>query len=121
MTSLDFINRANAEYVEALYEQFRRDPESVDDTWALFFAGFDAARGSNGVQPAQTSTLLAMRPSQHIGVFDLVHSYRELGHLIADLDPLGHNQLSHPLLEPSEFGFAEGDLTRIVDAPPLAG
>ncbi len=121
MTSLDFINRANAEYVEALYEEFRRDPNSVDDTWALFFAGFDAARGSNGAQPAQTSTLLAMRPAQHIGVFDLVHSYRELGHLIANLDPLGHNQTAHPLLEPSEFGFSADDLSRVVDAPILKG
>ena len=32
-------------------------------------------------------------------IADLVHSYREMGHLVADLDPLGHNMSHHPLLE----------------------
>ncbi len=41
------------------------------------------------------------------GVYDAVHSYRELGHLVAHLNPLAPKPESHPLLEPSDFGFAE--------------
>jgi 2-oxoglutarate dehydrogenase E1 component len=112
VSNLDFINRANADYVDALYRSFLRDPASVDERWALFFAGFEAA-GGNG-----TRTLAAPAPSAPpLGVFDLIHSYRELGHLIATLDPLGHNQTSHPLLEPSEFGFRDADMDRVVDCP----
>ncbi len=123
MTNLDFITRANAEYVDGLYRQYLRDPQSVDPQWALFFAGFEAGRGgvpsgNGGAVPA-----VSERPTQErsIGVFDLIHSYRELGHLIATLDPLGHNQASHPLLEPSEFGFREADLDRIVECPSFKG
>ena len=43
---------------------------------------------------------------------DLVHSYRELGHLVANLDPLGHNRATHPLLELSEFSLTLEDLDR---------
>ena len=43
-----------------------------------------------------------------LGVFDLVHSYRELGHLVAHLNPLAPKPEGHPLLEPAEFGFASG-------------
>ena len=118
VTNLDFINRANADYVDGLYQQYLRDPASVGPHWALFFAGFEAA-GGNGAHAA------AVRPEptleRNIGIFDLIHSYRELGHLIANLDPLGHNQTSHPLLEPSEFGFTDADLDRVVDCPTFKG
>ncbi len=87
---LDLITRANAEYVDALYRQYLGDPHSVDPQWALFFAGFDAGRRTgNGARPGATPDTAAQ---QAIGVFDLIHSYRELGHLVADLDPLGGNQ-----------------------------
>jgi 2-oxoglutarate dehydrogenase E1 component len=116
--NLDFINRSNAEYVDHLYRQYRRDPASVDERWALFFAGFEAAGNGAGAAKAEASRPLAAR---NIGVFDLIHSYRELGHLIADLDPLGHNQPTHPLLHMSEFGFGDADLDRVVDCPTFKG
>jgi len=118
VTNLDFINRANAEYVDALYEQYLRDPQSVDPQWAFFFAGFEAARGNGARAHAVAAPTEAERS---IGIFDLIHSYRELGHLVANLDPLGHNQTSHPLLEPSEFGFREADMTRMVECPTFKG
>ena len=122
--NLDFINWANADYVDGLYQAYLRDPQSVDPQWALFFAGFEAGRGSapsgNG---AAASAVLAAHPTveRSIGVFDLIHSYRELGHLIANLDPLGHNLTSHPLLEPEEFGFGQADLDRVVECPSFKG
>jgi 2-oxoglutarate dehydrogenase E1 component len=118
VTNLDFINRANAEYVDGLYRQYLRDPASVEEPWALFFAGFEAARGNGaGAAPASAQPPV----ERHIGIFDLIHSYRELGHLIANLDPLGHNQSSHPLLEPAEFGLGPADLDRTVDCPSFKG
>ena len=56
-----------------------------------------------------------------IGVFDLVHSYRELGHLVADLNPLAPKPAGHPLLEPSEFGFGDEDLDRVVSCGGFRG
>ena len=46
------------------------------------------------------------------GVFALVRAYRHRGHLIAKLDPLGHSETTHPLLELSEFGLSEEDLEK---------
>ena len=53
-------------------------------------------------------------------IADLVHSYRELGHLIANLDPLGHNMSHHPLLELSEFNVDDSDMDRVVTADNAA-
>jgi len=118
VATLEFINRANAEYVDALYQQYLTDPNSVEGGWQLFFAGFEAASGNGRHHPAPGVPMVAERI---VGVFDLIHSYRELGHLIANLDPLGHNAQSHPLLEASEFGFTEADLERIFQSPSYKG
>ena len=136
MTKPDFANISNADYVDDLYRKYQADPSSVGDDWRLFFAGFDlaggAARREGAAAPATTARVesieearkagrrgIAVQPT--VGVFDLIHSYRELGHLIADLDPLGENQTSHPLLELSQFGLGEGDLARVFDTPSFRG
>ncbi len=110
---LDFILRANPDYVEDLYRQYLRDPSSVGADWAHFFAGFEY--GADG-RPAT-----AAQAERHLGVLDLIHSYRELGHLVADLNPLGNNATEHPLLASSEFGFDEADLDRVVQCPTFRG
>jgi 2-oxoglutarate dehydrogenase E1 component len=107
MWPMDEIARANPEYVEALYQEYLRDPTAVDERWAMVFAGYDLARQTGG------------RSGPDIA--DLVHSYRELGHLVADLDPLGGSPREHPLLRLSELGFSERDLDRVVDWAPFKG
>ncbi|RPH76880.1 MAG: 2-oxoglutarate dehydrogenase E1 component, partial [Candidatus Rokuibacteriota bacterium] len=104
MTWLDEVVRANPDYVESMYQAYRRDPGSVDERWGLLFAGYEWAR--EGAEPA---------------IADLVHSYRELGHLVADLDPLGGSPRTHPLLQLEELGLREQDLDRVVDWAPLHG
>jgi 2-oxoglutarate dehydrogenase E1 component len=119
VSSFDFIHRANPDYVEDLYRRYLENPDSVDAQWALFFAGFDLAR-TNGTKPAG-SVAPVTAPEPGLGVFDLIHSYRELGHVIANLDPLGHSPRQHPLLEPSELGFSDVDLDRVVDCSRFRG
>ncbi|MGH7818444.1 MAG: 2-oxoglutarate dehydrogenase E1 subunit family protein, partial [Candidatus Binatia bacterium] len=112
MSTLDFLARANPDYIDSLYEQWKRDPSSVEERWRLVFAGYDFAAANR--PPADGAERL-------VGVFDLVHSFRELGHLVADLDPLGHSPRSHPLLRLEEFGFGEADLDRVFPTPSFRG
>src|SRR5437763_7545839 len=118
MDSFDIINRANAEYIDQLYSQYQRDPRSVDAQWQAFFAGFDAGAARNQT-PGGTHPGEPPHPDGHLttGVYDLVHSYRELGHFVARLDPLGHDRPTHPLLNLSEFGLTPADL----DKPAIKG
>ncbi len=109
--SLDFVQRANAAYLEDLHARFQRDPDSVPAEWAAFFAGFEFA----GTRPAPG----AVQPSG--GAFGLVSAYREFGHRAARLDPLSAEPPHEPLLEFSNFGLSEGDLETPVDAYPFRG
>jgi len=128
----DAINAGNVEFIERQYEAFKRDKNSVDPQWAYFFAGLELAGGLNGspvaAQAVAASTGLTPEaaelqksPGKFMQIGDLVHSYREMGHLIANLDPLGHNMTHHPLLELSEFNIDEADLSRVVTAEGFRG
>ena len=45
MQHFDFFHRANADYIDQLYQQYLKDPSSVEEIWQAYFAGFDAAGG----------------------------------------------------------------------------
>jgi 2-oxoglutarate dehydrogenase E1 component len=140
MIKPDFANISNADFVDALYRKYQADPQSVSEDWRIFFAGFDLAAATKAASPGPAGSAAAplppptaarvesieearkalrrgAGPSQVGGIYDLIHSYRELGHLVADLDPLGNNQTSHPLLELSQFGLGDADLSRAVEIP----
>jgi len=117
MHAPDVLDPANVDYLERLYAQYERDPRSLDERWRAFFAGLDALRTdrlSSSIELTATDRL-----SQ--STYDLVHSYRELGHCIARLDPLGRQRRSQPLLALKEFGLSEADLNRPVQASSFLG
>jgi 2-oxoglutarate dehydrogenase E1 component len=111
MSNFDFFHRANADYIDQLYQQYLEDPSSVEEIWQAYFAGFDAA-GGKGMHQGTPTTM---------GVHNLVHSYRDLGHFIADLDPLGQPRPAQSLLELSQFNMAESDLGRQVGRADFLG
>jgi 2-oxoglutarate dehydrogenase E1 component len=51
----------------------------------------------------------------------LVHTYREFGHLIAQLNPLGGDLTEHPLLDLAQFGLDEQHLDQPIDPRPFLG
>ena len=122
MTSFDPTS-ANAEYIEQLYEQYQRDPDALDSDWVAFFKGFEFGfRQSAEEQEAASDRGEPPLGSQTgKGVYGLVQAYRQLGHLIARLNPLGNNRETHPLLALSEFGLGEDDLNKLVGTGGFLG
>src|SRR5215470_7741981 len=112
---LDFVQRSNAGYLEEQYARYRRDPASVSEEWALFFAGFDLAEDRDRAPGAGAAH------SGSEGAFGLVNAYRHFGHLVARLDPLGLNETQHPLLDLSQFRLTEADLQAPLGAHPFKG
>jgi 2-oxoglutarate dehydrogenase E1 component len=122
------LSGGNAPYVEALYEQFLSDPQSVDPHWREYFqklrdgvaaeqihstvqAGI-AARATRPRQAAASGpSLTADAAAKQGAVSRLVQIYANRGHLIAKLDPLGMQQRPRPrVLELAYFGLSEADL-----------
>jgi 2-oxoglutarate decarboxylase len=64
-------------------------------------------------EPDQASApVVNSDPMKQAGVARLIQAWRERGHLVADIDPLGAPRPSHPDLEPSSHGLTIWDLDR---------
>src|SRR5215218_3812180 len=116
MEPFDFVNRANADFIDRLFEQYRKDPRSVSEQWQAFFAGFQSGVNRSEAASTDFAARAQIEPTVPLtfGVFDLVHTYREIGHFVAKLDPLGHDRPDHPLLHLDNFGMSDADLNRVV-------
>ena len=105
---------ASSDYVEEYYRQWQEDPSSLSEGWRLFFAGFDLA-----VSPS--SAAADARAADQSRVASLIFAYRNVGHLVAELDPLGDNLESHPLLGLENFDLGEDDLDKVFDTGHMGG
>ncbi|MFC1515228.1 2-oxoglutarate dehydrogenase E1 component [Thermodesulfobacteriota bacterium] len=97
----------NKDYIEAQYQQWKTDPASVSRDWRFFFEGFEIA--GTGIQETAAVCDVNMALGQS-RVETLIHRYRDVGHLLACLDPLVACPTDHPLLNISEFDFSPEDL-----------
>jgi 2-oxoglutarate dehydrogenase E1 component len=109
-------NRLNLDAIEAAYQRWKQDAQSVDDSWRFFFEGFELG----AAQPVPPRASVPDGSSQ-TALVRLIYAYRDLGHFLAHLDPLSEARTSHPLLELSEFGFSEADLDRTFDTSYFLG
>jgi 2-oxoglutarate dehydrogenase E1 component len=59
-----------------------------------------------------TTTARTAEIAKEAGIMQMINAYRVRGHLIADLDPLGHEPSYHPELDPETYGLTIWDLDR---------
>ena len=116
MSVVRFATRWNLDAIEAAYRRWQADPTSVDESWRLFFEGFEL--GSDGAHPLSAAGGDAQAQA---AVVRLIQGYRDLGHFLARLDPLGEPRKIHPQLELSAFGLDENDLDRTFHAGNFLG
>jgi 2-oxoglutarate dehydrogenase E1 component len=134
---------SNLSFAEDLYYQYVRDPQSVDATWRATFQALDGAAGAGTAQPALppaafARSIFAPAPGATIAagnpiasrtsvrllserVQRLVEGYRELGHLAANLDPLGIIQRAGAPLRLEDYGLADEDLDLVFSSENVAG
>ncbi|MHB1133302.1 MAG: 2-oxoglutarate dehydrogenase E1 component [Chloroflexota bacterium] len=103
----------NAGYVAELYERYSQDPNSVDEATRAYFA-----RVRPAVPPPAPSA--GYDPRRAVAVANLAQSIRDLGHLGANLDPLGGPPHGDPALELATYGLTEADL-RALPADVIVG
>lgn len=140
MKDFSYITSSHPAYIENLYQDFVKDPNSVDPELKKFFEGFDfAVKNANGglngkhtngtevLTPVQTTeTLTANADAQtdwmkEIRVYRLILGYRNKGHLIASTNPIRKRKDRGANLELSFFGLSEADLNKTFEAGNLIG
>ena len=111
MKDFSFITNSHPAYMESLYQEFIKDPSSVDPDLKKFFEGFDFAVANNvasGTVSAGISTDTNL--VKELAVLKLIQAYRSKGHLIAKTNPIRERKDRGANLDLSYFGLTDADL-----------
>ena len=116
MTSLPVTGVYNDGYVAELFEQYRRDPGSVDEAWRQYFRFAESLAGRAGV--AATATAGTTEPDvgylrRVAGAAALMDAIRIYGHFAVRTDPLGTQPSGAAELQPAFHGITEEDLALV--------
>jgi 2-oxoglutarate dehydrogenase E1 component len=107
------VESSNLAYLEALYHDYQSNPAALGSEWHSYFAALSTPAE---LHSGAAQTLPASLADFILKVERLVRSYRERGHLAAQLDPLGRVRPRPADLEPAFHGLSEADLA--VPLPP---
>lgn len=99
--------------IEELYASFLADPESVDASWKNFFAGFEFARKNFA---DTTGTPHDEKIDKEFAILNLIHGYRQRGHLFTKTNPVRSRRKYTPTLEIENFGLNKSDLDTVFKA-----
>ena len=115
MDPLSFLSNVESKTLDAMYAQYLNNPESVDRSWRLFFAGFDLATSHYGSDAVSPVTLKEFK------VLDLIHGYRTRGHLFTKTNPVRERRTYSPTLDLENFGLGKEDLETVFEAGTQVG
>jgi 2-oxoglutarate dehydrogenase E1 component len=107
MDKYTYIANAHGNYIEELYQSYKNDPQSVDDSWQKFFEGFEFSQkdfGGNGKAP---ETRVSSKETQ---VRNLIQAYRMRGHLKSKTNPVRERRQHDARISLEEFGLKQEDL-----------
>ena len=96
----------NDGYIAGVYDVYRRDPASVDESWRQFFRFAERLSGRGAAADPNTLRKVA-------GAASLADAIRSYGHLGVSVDPLGAPPPGAPELAPDFHGVSEQDLAAI--------
>lgn len=136
MKDFSYITNSHPEFIENLYRDFSKDPNSVDPEMKKFFEGFDFAMGNIAVNgngkvvstPTVESATISSTTSdtaidwmREIRAYRMILGYRNKGHLLAKTNPIRTRKDRGANIELSFYGFTEADLDKEFHAGNLIG
>lgn len=134
MKDFSYITSSHPAFIENLYQDFLKNPDSVDSDLKKFFEGFDFAvsshaNGNGTASGAINGTATSAAPAagtdtdwmREIRVYRLILGYRNKGHLIAHTNPIRQRRDRGANLDLGFFGLSEKDLDKTYHAGNLIG
>ncbi len=131
MSNLSEFFGPNAGYVLDLYDHYRQDPSSVDDTTRALFerwtpseadappAAAPASVSAASVDATPPPTPPAADVQKIVDAARVARRVRHMGHKTAHIDPLGSEPPGDPLMELSSYGLTPADLAAM--PPSIVG
>lgn len=107
MDKYSYVSNADVSYLDQLYQNYKKDPGSVDLTWQKFFEGYDFSVTRYGDQPAAAGDGVSIKETH---ARTLIHAYRSRGHLKSKTNPVRPRRDHKVPLEHTSYGLTDADL-----------
>ncbi len=130
MKDFQYITNSHPAYIESLYQDYVKNPESVEDEMRRFFDGFDfaVASGTTFNGSANTNGKVAAPSTgndidwmKEIRAYRMILGYRNKGHLLAKTNPIRKRKDRGANIELGFYGLTEADLDTVCNAGNLIG
>ena len=124
MDKYSFLNAAHTAYFAELYDQYLKNPDSVEPSWRAFFQGYDFGSENYGMEGEIVEGVSAQIPEhlqKEFQVVNLIDGYRSRGHLFTKTNPVRERRKYAPTLELVNFGLSEADLDTQFNAGEILG
>ncbi len=110
MDNYSYVGNGDVNAIDAVYEQYKVNPESVDTTWKEFFQGFEFAlkQYDEGEIPESVD--------KEFKVFQLIEGYRTRGHLFTETNPVRTRRAYTDTISIAYYGLEEKDLEAVFHA-----
>ena len=103
-----YVSASDNAFIDGLYNDYKRNPESVDSSWRQFFKGVDFALTQTSVSSdagAGTGNL-----AKEFKVYRLIEAYRSRAHLVSTTNPIRERVNRFPKLDLEDYQLTAADL-----------
>jgi 2-oxoglutarate dehydrogenase E1 component len=110
MDKFTYLGNGDVNAIDDLYNQYLKNPESVDIQWARFFEGVDFVKtdfASGGIPE---------NFQKEFKIINLINAYRQRGHLFTKTNPVRERRHYSPDLSIENFGLDKSDLATVFQA-----
>lgn len=126
MDRFSFLGGVHSGFIDDLYQQYLKYPDSIEPSWRAFFQGYDFALESyeeDGELPLVNNNgahvdhkAIAAEIKKEFQVLDLISDYRSRGHLFTETNPVRARRKYSPTLDYQNYGLEESDLDTYFEA-----
>jgi 2-oxoglutarate dehydrogenase E1 component len=105
-----YVSSSDNSFIDGLYSDFKKNPESVDSSWKQFFKGLEYGLAIPSSESASASQSVSTNLSKEFKVYRLIEAYRARGHLISTTNPIRERVNRFPKLDLEDHGLSSADL-----------
>jgi 2-oxoglutarate dehydrogenase E1 component len=119
MSDFSFIYNAHPSFIDNLYKKFKTDPSSIEDSWRLFFEGFEFGGNNNETANFEVASASGKINTdfgeiefteKEFQVIGMINGYRRRGHLLSKTNPIKDRDDRKAQLDLADYGLSDADL-----------
>ena len=108
MDKYSYLSNGDVDAIEGLYQQFKENPDSVEEGWKKFFEGFEFSKSDYSEQ--SNNGAIPENFEKEFKVKELIEGYRTRGHLFTKTNPVRARRQYADTISLEYYGLDKSDL-----------